>query len=147
MNGFQRIIVAVDLTEESVQVARKARALAASASRLSLVHVTEPINSAYFDGSPYVSVAVNVGAFDEEIMRHKEEIMASLGNELGVDTADRHVLRGKPAFEIKEFARQEQADLIVIGTHGQKGLGLILGSTASSVLHGAPCDVLAVRIN
>jgi universal stress protein A len=36
--------------------------------------------------------------------------------------------------------------LIVIGTHGQKGLQLLLGSTANAVLHGAGCDVLAVRI-
>jgi universal stress protein A len=35
---------------------------------------------------------------------------------------------------------------IVIGTHGQKGLQLLLGSTANAVLHGAGCDVLSVRI-
>ncbi len=39
------------------------------------------------------------------------------------------------------------ADLIVLGTHGRHGLGLILGSTANGVLHGASCDVLAVRID
>ena len=38
------------------------------------------------------------------------------------------------------------ADLIVLGTHGRHGLGLLLGSTASGVLHGCPCDVLTVRI-
>jgi universal stress protein A len=35
----------------------------------------------------------------------------------------------------------------VIGTHGQSGISLLLGSTASSVLHGSGCDVLAVRIH
>jgi len=38
------------------------------------------------------------------------------------------------------------ADLIVVGSHGRHGLSLLLGSTANAVLHGAPCDVLAVRI-
>ena len=38
------------------------------------------------------------------------------------------------------------ADLIVVGSHGRHGLALLLGSTASGVLHGAPCDVLAVRV-
>ena len=38
------------------------------------------------------------------------------------------------------------ADLIVIGSHGRHGLALLLGSTANGVLHGAPCDVLAIRV-
>ena len=37
-------------------------------------------------------------------------------------------------------------DLIVLGTHGQKGVQLLLGATANSVLHGSCCDVLAVRV-
>ncbi len=37
-------------------------------------------------------------------------------------------------------------DLIIIGTHGQHGIALLLGSTANAVLHGVSCDVLAVRV-
>jgi universal stress protein A len=33
-----------------------------------------------------------------------------------------------------------------VGSHGRHGLALLLGSTANSVLHGSPCDVLAVRV-
>ena len=44
------------------------------------------------------------------------------------------------------MARQQGVDLIVIGGHGRHGLALLLGSTANAVLHGAPCDGLAVRI-
>jgi universal stress protein A len=39
------------------------------------------------------------------------------------------------------------ADLIVIGSHGRHGMGLLLGSTANAVLHGSPCNVLAVRLD
>jgi universal stress protein A len=53
---------------------------------------------------------------------------------------------GKPAAEIKLLAEELKAGLIVIGSHGRHGLGMILGSTANGVLHGASCDVLAVRI-
>jgi universal stress protein A len=35
---------------------------------------------------------------------------------------------------------------VVLGTHGQKGVQILLGSTANSVLHGANCDVLVVRV-
>lgn len=53
---------------------------------------------------------------------------------------------GSPADEIHHLAEKLNADLIVIGTHGQSGLRLLLGSTANAVLHGVKRDVLAVKI-
>jgi universal stress protein A len=53
---------------------------------------------------------------------------------------------GNPAHEIRDAATELEADLIVVGTHGRHGLGLLLGSTANAVLHGVGCDVLAVRV-
>jgi len=48
--------------------------------------------------------------------------------------------------EIVRIAATQGVDLIVIGSHGRHGIGRLLGSTANAVLHGAGCDVLAVRI-
>ncbi len=53
---------------------------------------------------------------------------------------------GQPATELHYLANQEGADLIIVGSHGRKGFALLLGSTSNSVLHGASCDVLAVRV-
>jgi universal stress protein A len=47
---------------------------------------------------------------------------------------------------MRRMAKEEDVDLIIVGSHGRHGLALIFGSTSNSVLHGAPCDVLAVRI-
>ena len=44
------------------------------------------------------------------------------------------------------MAKDIGADLIVVGSHGRYGLALLMGSTANGVLHGATCDVLAVRV-
>lgn len=44
------------------------------------------------------------------------------------------------------MAEDESTDLIIVGSHGRHGLALLLGSTASGVLHHSPCDVLAVRL-
>jgi universal stress protein A len=47
--------------------------------------------------------------------------------------------------EIMHFAKEQNVDLIVVGTHGQHGLTDLLGSIAVGVAHMAPCDVLAIR--
>jgi nucleotide-binding universal stress UspA family protein len=59
----------------------------------------------------------------------------------------RHRLaEGDPAEEILKVAEEEQADLIVMGTHGRGGLSrLLMGSVAEGVLRQAPCPVLTVR--
>ncbi len=59
----------------------------------------------------------------------------------------RYVLRGVPYEEIVRFAEKNQIDLIIIGTHGRKGLEKVFfGSTAEQVVRKAPCAVLTVRL-
>jgi universal stress protein A len=52
---------------------------------------------------------------------------------------------GHISSEILAFAENEHVDLIITGSHGVHGLQLLLGSTSNAILHGAKCDVLAVR--
>ncbi|MFS9629926.1 universal stress protein [Klebsiella pneumoniae] len=59
---------------------------------------------------------------------------------------DCHLTYGQPRQEIHHLAKEKACDLIVVGSHGRHGLALLLGSTANDVLHGAPCDVLAVKL-
>ena len=47
---------------------------------------------------------------------------------------------------VLEEVERLKADLIIVGSHGRHGVRLLLGSTANAILHGAKCDVLAVRI-
>jgi len=44
------------------------------------------------------------------------------------------------------MAKEQGCDLIVVGSHGRHGLALLLGSTSNDLLHGAPCDTLAVAL-
>ncbi len=56
------------------------------------------------------------------------------------------VVEGYPATAIEDTAKGENADLIVIGTHGHTGLKhLLLGSVAERVVQKAPCPVLTVK--
>jgi universal stress protein A len=70
-----------------------------------------------------------------------DRLLASLGAKARVVTAT-----GKPFVEIIRVAREESADLIVVGTHGRTALAqILLGSTAELVVRKAPCPVLTVR--
>jgi len=60
--------------------------------------------------------------------------------------ADAIVRTGRPVMEIVTAAKDLEADLIILSTHGYTGLKhVVLGSTAENVLRHAPCPVLAVR--
>jgi nucleotide-binding universal stress UspA family protein len=59
---------------------------------------------------------------------------------------DTEILFGKPFVEILKFAKEENADLIVMATHGRGAIShLLMGSTAEKVVRKAPCPVLTVK--
>lgn len=78
----------------------------------------------------------------------KKEIQKCCLEELrGNKDIERIVIKGIPHDEIVRFADENKIDLIVIGTHGRKGLDkMLFGSTAAKVVRTAPCPVLTVRI-
>lgn len=142
MSNYKHILVSVDLTEESSQVVERAVALAkANQSRLSLIHVVEPLTFAYGGDIP-----VDLTEIQEQIHTKAKEQLAELAKTNHVNAEDQHIVIGQPISEIHRMAEDLAADLVVIGSHGRKGLALLLGSTANGVLHGSKCDVLAVRI-
>jgi len=70
--------------------------------------------------------------------------------QLGEFLAGRCLDPAKPGCSIRmlnvqRFAKEQNVDLIVVGTHGQHGLTALLGSTTEGVAHMAPCDVLVIR--
>ena len=142
MFDYERILLAVDLTDECRRVADRARMLAAaSTAELHIVHVLEPLTLAYGDEVP-----MNLCAVQEQIEQRARQHLDAFAAESGVPPACRHLVFGRPESEIHRLAEDERMDLIVVGSHGRHGLALLLGSTANGVLHGASCDVLAVRV-
>lgn len=72
-----------------------------------------------------------------------EQIRAAFPSaEVSIST---EVLRGSPAQQIVERAKEWNADLIVVGSHGRGFWGRMLGSVSNGVVHHAPCSVLVVR--
>jgi len=147
MSYYRHIIVGLDLSDESEQVLARASAIAAAtattaASKVSLTHIIEPLTFAYGGDIP-----MDLSEVQAQLQAQAAEQLASLGEKQGIAVQNQHVLIGQPATEIHQLADDQAADLIVVGSHGRHGLALLLGSTANGVLHGAKCDVLAVRVH
>lgn len=143
MACYKHIIAGLDLSEESPQVLEKAAELAkACGASLSVAHVIEPLTFAYGGDMP-----VDLSEVQEQLQLKAEQELQRLAGQIQHPIQQEHVLVGQPATELHHLAGQENADLIIVGSHGRKGFALLLGSTSNSVLHGASCDVLAVRVN
>lgn len=73
------------------------------------------------------------------------EAIEARGRERGVDV-EADVLQGDPAKTIVDYAERAGADLVVVGTHGRRGLSrYLLGSVAETVVRTSPIPVLTVR--
>lgn len=139
---YQKVIVAVDLSDDARQVLAKATALSHVAKdTTTLVHVIEPVGFAYGGDIP-----MDLTDIQQQLEQHARTKLNAYGKEFGIPEDHCLVLVGRPETEIHQLATEQNADLIVVGSHGRRGIQLLLGSTANGILHGAQCDVLAVRI-
>jgi universal stress protein A len=145
MSNYKKILIALDFHGDNAEVIERGAMMAsANKAEIFLIHVNEPLAIAYAaDG---MSWSDQVVALETSIRQEAQKKMAATGARLKVPASNCLTREGKPSNEIHTAAKEHDIDLIVMGTHGQSGLKLLLGSTANSVLHGSICDVLAVRI-
>jgi len=140
---YKHILVAVDYSKDASKVLGKALEIAqASSATLHLTHVVEPIDVT----GPYDLAPIMPLELDQQLEQRAKEFLQKLLVEHKATAVSAIVKIGSIKSELFALAQELSIDLIVIGTHGRHGVGLLFGSTATSVLHGTPCDVLAVRI-
>lgn len=147
MSEYTKVLVAVDLSDESDVIIKRALGICSPGTEVHLAYVQEPMESVYMGVVPYGPVFVGMDQVEARLHKELRAKLESWGEAHGVAADHTHFLSGSPARELHRFADEQGVDLIVLGTHGQKGMQLLLGSTANAVLHGVACDVLAVRIN
>lgn len=143
MAAYKHILVAVDVCDNFNPLLEKATELAKAAqgnAKISVIHVVEPV---YYPENYMGGLVVDV---HQKSIDFAVEELSSVKTDFGIADADIHVVTGRHATAIHEFAEESDVDLIMVGSHGKHGLQLLLGSTASAVLHGAKTDVLAVRV-
>ena len=139
---YEHILVAVDLTEECDPVIKRAVAIAGDTVKLSLVHIVEPMAMAFGGDVPMDLSQLQQQQFDQA--RERLDRLIIKYPELSKEFS--HLTYGQPRQEIHHLAKEQGCDMIVVVSHGSHGMALLLGSTANDVLHGAPCDVLAVKL-
>ena len=143
--AYQKVLMALDFHGDNEQIIEKGEQVVEdNGAELFLVHVIEPLAVAYSIDS--LSYSNQVMAIETTVAKESQDKVDKIGTKLGVPVERRIIRKGSPAAEIHDVVKQHSIDLIVLGTHGQSGLQLLLGSTANSVLHGVSCDVLTVRI-
>lgn len=143
MTEYKHIIFAVELdpgcdTRPAETAVKLAKTFGA---KLTLVHAVEHMTSY---GAAY---GIAAGAdIEEMLLENAKTAMTKLGSKLGVPESQQIIKIGPAKVVVLEEVEELGGDLIVVGSHGRHGVRLLLGSTANAILHGAKCDVLAVRI-
>lgn len=143
MKGYERILLAVDISPENQIVATRAAELARGFSaQLSILHVVEYVpldlgNELVLPQQQEIEI---------QLVARAEQRLKELAVAIGMGDAEQKVICGSVKVEIVQFAAQQGVDLIVIGRHCRRGIFRLLGSTANAVLHAAECDVLAVNL-
>ncbi|MBG0776899.1 MAG: universal stress protein [Desulfovibrionaceae bacterium] len=144
MASIKKILCAVDFSDQSVMVADYAVELAKAMDAKVIVVYVAPSMSQYVG----FHVAPNsIESFVGEIVSGAEKTMDNFlaENFAGMQVEGR-VVTGYAAEEILNVADDEAVDMIVMGTHGRKGIDRILfGSVAEKVVKSAIQPVLTIR--
>jgi universal stress protein A len=142
MSVYRRILVVVDLTEDSLVIGRRAQALATTfGAEIELLHVVE-----FVPVEPMGETLMPTVQIEDDLLERARQRLATLSGELGIAPTAARVETGNVKSEIVRIARERGVDLIVLGSRERHGLSILVNFTEDTVLHAAPCDVLAVRV-
>lgn len=139
MAGYQQLLIAVDLSDDSPRVVVRGLEMASSA-KATLLHVVEfiPVDPA---GEALLPTPVNL---ESEVVSGARSRLDALAARF--PQVESRLEVGIIKVEILRIAAELKADLLVLGSHERHGLALLLGSTEKAILHKAQCDVLAVHL-
>jgi universal stress protein A len=142
MTDYRRVLLVVDLSEDSILIGRRAQTLAtALGAQIDLLHVVE-----YVPVEPMGETLMPAVQIEDELLERAQQRLTALAAQLGVADSSCRVEAGNVKTEIVRIARELKTDLIVLGSRERHGLSILVNLTEDTVLHAAPCDVLAVRV-
>jgi universal stress protein A len=142
MRDYRKILLCLDLADDSDTIAGRARSLAAACgAELTLLHVVE-----YVPVEPMGEALLPAVQIEGELVERARVRIAELAVRAGLEQCERLVVTGNIKTEVVRVAQTRAIDLIVIGSRERHGVSILFNFTEDTVLHAAPCDVLAVRL-
>jgi universal stress protein A len=142
MSRYKKILVLLDLSDASEQVALAGRDLAANfGASMVILHVVE-----YVAVEPMGESLMPTVQIEGELLERSRDKLGELVTRLGLAHTTTRVEAGNTKTEILRVATEEAADLVVLGSRERHGLAILLNFTEDTVLHAARCDVLAIRL-
>jgi len=143
MRDYKKILVAVDITDGSERIAERARDVAQRyGSETLLLHVVE-----YVPVEPMGEALLPAVQIESELVERATKRIAELAAKTGLEQSEQLVYAGNIKAELVRVAQERGVDLIVLGARERHGVSIMFNQTEDTVLHTAPCDVLAVRWN
>lgn len=144
MPTYTHVLFATDFSPSSQMVGEKAVEIARlHGAKLSMVHVIMTLDYIYAGD---LVLSPDCSHLDTSLEEMAGKALKKQAGQLGITPAAYFIENGSPARAVVEVAQDNGVDLIVLGSHGHHALDWLIGSTANGVLHGAKCDVLAVRV-
>jgi len=148
--AWRHVLMPTDFSHHAEHALQRAADIARRfGARLTLLHVVEEFIAygEFYDplvgGSGFPVVDTEMTQLQIDTMRKQLDEMAAA---LDLPKVEVEVSLGSPKAAIHSYAGAQQVDVIVMGSHGRRGLARLLGSTTHAVLHGARCDVLSVPL-
>jgi universal stress protein A len=142
MADYKKILVVVDLSDKSDIIAERAKAIARCyGSEIKLLHVVE-----YVPLEPMGETLLPAVQIEGELVQRAKSKLSELATRLGLAQAEQWIETGSIKAEIIRVAQEQKVDLIVLGSRERHGVAILVNFTEDTVLHAAPCDVLAVRL-
>jgi universal stress protein A len=143
MAGYKRILVLLDLSDASDQIAVAGRDMAAhSNAAMVILHVVE-----FVPTEPLGETLMPTMQIEQDLVQRSRTKLNEFCARLGLTRATTRVEAGNKKTEILRVAKDEAVDLIVLGSRVRHGLGILVNFTEDTVLHAAHCDVLAIRLS
>lgn len=143
MNEYKHLLIPTDLTEASEPAVRRAQMMAKHMNAdLTILHVVDYVPPLWIANELPDEIAT-----ESSLIERARTHLSAWVDKIKLEGGEQLVSSGSPKKIIVETARDIGTDLIVMGTHGDRGIARIVGSTARGVLHDAPCDVLVVHLD
>jgi universal stress protein A len=142
MAGYKKILLLLDLSDGSEQVASAGQRIAGySNAEILALHVVE-----FVPVDPMGESLMPSAQIEEDLIKRGKERLTDLTQRLGLERTSCKVAAGNTKTEILRAAQEAKADLIVLGSRERHGLAILVNFTEDTILHAAHCDVLAVRL-